>query len=127
MSLTTAHHPELIQVLDGQVAVAALSWRRMVSLVESVLGLEAGEVCAGSRLREDFGVDQLDLLELAIAMEAELGIEIPDRDLESVITVEDLFSLVGSGLSPVPSETGRRLLRRPPRLPPRERRATTFP
>ena len=74
--------------------------RRIENLVESVLGLDRGEVHAGARLRDDFGVDFLDLLELALAMEAELGVQIHDRDLEGVTTVDDLILLADKSLAP---------------------------
>jgi acyl carrier protein len=68
-------------------------------LIESVLGLERGDLRATARLRDDFGVDFLDLLELALAMEAELEVRITNRDLEELTTVDDLIHLASRALA----------------------------
>lgn len=47
---------------------------------------------SGSRLREDLELDQLDLVELAMRLEEEFGIQIPDGDEEKLgdLTVSGL-------------------------------------
>lgn len=37
---------------------------------------------------KDLGLDSLDTVELVMAMEEEFGIEIPDDDADSIVTVE---------------------------------------
>lgn len=115
---------ESIRVVDDESDIGALARRGIENLIESVLGLDAGEVHAAARLREDFGVDFLDLLELALAMEAELGVKIPNRALEGVTTVDELIRLAGKPLAPAPPKPARRRdpgARPPPE--PRRRRA----
>lgn len=97
--------------------------RRMENLIESVFGLDPGEAHAAARLREDFGVDFLDLLELVLAMEAELGVKIPDRALEGAITVDDLVRLAGEELVSAPAKLELRARPRGRPFPPRLRRA----
>ena len=76
--------------------------RRMENLIESVLGLDPGEVHAATRLRDDFAVDFPDLLELALAMEAELDVQITDRALKEVVTVDDLIRAANGALARTP-------------------------
>lgn len=54
-------------------------------LVEQ-LGVDAGEVTREASLVEDLGADSLDVVEIAMALEEEFGIEIPDEDLEAAGT-----------------------------------------
>lgn len=45
--------------------------------------------------QEDLGMDSMDVLELVIHIEEDLGIEIPDEDLIPVRTVGDMVRMVG--------------------------------
>ena len=74
--------------------------RRMEDLIERVVGLDPGEVHSAARLRDDFAIDFLDLLELALAMEAEVDVQIPDYVLMDVTTVEDLIRVASKALEP---------------------------
>src|SRR5262249_11908288 len=51
----------------------------------------AGPITADTRLREDLKLDSLDIVELVMEIEAELGIEIPDQDYAHIRTVGDLL------------------------------------
>ena len=108
MSFHPPSQAESFRVADQENCVGAPFRRRIENLVESVLGLDRGELHSGSRLRDDFGVDFLDLLELALAMEAELDVQIHDRDLEGVTTVDDLILLADKSLAPAKPPRRRR-------------------
>jgi acyl carrier protein len=45
----------------------------------------------GMRLREELGADSLDMVELALMLEDELGREIPDDDTLKWVTVQDVI------------------------------------
>lgn len=47
-----------------------------------------------THLVNDLGLDSLDVLELAMVLEEEFGIEIPDEELEPVATVGDFVRAV---------------------------------
>jgi len=51
-----------------------------------------------SNLEEDLGYDDLDKVELSMMIEDELGIDIPDEDLDKIKTVGDLMGYVKSKL-----------------------------
>ena len=54
----------------------------------------AGDMTDEKRLRDDLGLDSLDTVELAMALEDDLHIEILDEHLEGVDTVGDLVRTV---------------------------------
>jgi acyl carrier protein len=59
-------------------------------LVADRLGVGLEELVAGVTLRDDLAADSLDLVELAMALEAEFGIVVPERILDRVYTYGDL-------------------------------------
>ena len=46
-----------------------------------------------AKLTEDLGADSLDIVELVMAIEDELGIRIPDDDAEKITTVEEAVAV----------------------------------
>jgi acyl carrier protein len=63
---------------------------RLAELVEC----EPGDIKLETRLEEDLEADSLDLVELAMALEEELSLEIPDEELEGIRTVGDAVEFV---------------------------------
>jgi acyl carrier protein len=63
---------------------------RIRALVADRLGVEPADLASAVSLVEDLAADSLDLVEVALAVETELGIELPDRVLEDVRTYGDL-------------------------------------
>ena len=51
---------------------------------------------AGARLKEDMGLDSLNLVELIVGLEDTFGIQFDESDLDpqEILTVEDLYQLV---------------------------------
>jgi acyl carrier protein len=47
----------------------------------------------------DLGLDSLDTVELVMAIEDEFAIEIPDRDAEGILTVEDAVKYISSNVN----------------------------
>lgn len=60
-------------------------------IVETV-GCEAAAVTSEARLNEDLGADSLAAMELIMALEEKLDIEIDDAELDQFKTVNDLVS-----------------------------------
>ena len=63
---------------------------RLAELVE----IDPGQIKEETRLEEDLEADSLDLVELAMALEEELGLEIPDEELEGIRTVADAVEFI---------------------------------
>ena len=64
-------------------------------LVADHLGVGVEELVAGVSLRDDLAADSLDLVELAMALEAEFGIVVPEHILDRVRTYGDLVRATG--------------------------------
>ena len=56
------------------------------------MGCEAAAVTPEARLNEDLGADSLAAMELIMALEEKLDIEIDDAELDQFKTVNDLVS-----------------------------------
>ena len=54
--------------------------------------LEPDRITLGTSFRND--LDSLDVVELVLALEEELGVKISDKEAENIKTVEDLVRLV---------------------------------
>src|SRR5213083_1816346 len=65
------------------------------ALIADHLGVGVEELVPGVSLREDLAADSLDLVELAMALEAEFGIVVPERLLDRVRTYGDLVRATG--------------------------------
>jgi acyl carrier protein len=62
------------------------------------LAVEESQVTTQARFAEDLNADSLDLTEAVLALEDEMGIEIPEEEMESVKTVGEAVDLVASKL-----------------------------
>lgn len=64
------------------------------AVVVEQLGVSAEEVKMESKFVEDLNADSLDVVELVMALEEKLGIEIPDEVAEKMATVGDVVTYV---------------------------------
>jgi acyl carrier protein len=74
------------------VAMAPLDALR--TLFRERLGIAADQVVPDARLREDLGLDSLDLAELGIEAEKRFKLEIPETTLGQLTTVGDVLALI---------------------------------
>ena len=63
---------------------------KMKELIAEQLNADADTITLETSFKEDLGADSLDLFELIMALEEEYSVEIPQEDLESLITVGDV-------------------------------------
>lgn len=69
---------------------------RVRALLADHLGHDAARVIDDARLVQDLGADSLDFVEIAITVEEQFSIEVPDDQVESARTVGDIVKLVRS-------------------------------
>jgi len=62
------------------------------------LAVDESQVTPEARFAEDLNADSLDLTEAVLALEDEMGIEIPEDEMENVKTVGQAVGLVASKL-----------------------------
>ncbi len=58
------------------------------------LELEESDVTMETNIRDDLGADSLDLVDLAISLEDEFEVEVPDSILEKFETVGDIVKFI---------------------------------
>ena len=63
---------------------------RLRPIVADLLGVDAEALAPHVSLTDDLAADSLDLVEVALAIESHLGIEIPERTIEKIRTYGDL-------------------------------------
>ena len=64
---------------------------RVKGIIVEQLGVNADQVTPESKFIEDLGADSLDTVELVMALEEEIGQEIPDEDAEKLQSVGDVI------------------------------------
>ena len=64
---------------------------RLIAVVGDYVPVNSNEVNFETSLRMDLGLNSLDLVNLAVSVENEFGIEISDRKLAMMKTVGDLI------------------------------------
>lgn len=57
-------------------------------------GLDGEKIVIDADLLRDLDLDSLDTMELTLGMEERFGIEIPDAELEGLVTVRDAVSMI---------------------------------
>ena len=63
-------------------------------LLAEEFGIDEDTITEESRLEADFGINSLDLAELAFRIEDEFGIEVRDEDIPALITVGDVANYI---------------------------------
>ena len=67
---------------------------KVKKIISEQLGVPEGDVKLESSFVNDLGADSLDTVELVMALEEELGVEIPDEDAEKIATVQNAIDYI---------------------------------
>lgn len=73
---------------------------KMKDIVSDQLCINPKDIKTTSSLIEDLGCDSLDLVELAMSLEEEFDVEVPDERLEQIRTVQDAINAVKEMTAP---------------------------
>lgn len=69
---------------------------RVHAIIGERLDVEVNDVIPEASLLDDLGADSLDVVELAMALEEEFGMEVSDDDLENIRTVKDVIDYIAA-------------------------------
>ncbi|MGC9383911.1 MAG: acyl carrier protein [Kosmotogaceae bacterium] len=69
-------------------------FNRVKKIVADNLSVEEADITEKTSFVEDLGADSLDLVDLVMALEKELGISIDDEKLSELSTVSDVIELI---------------------------------
>ena len=67
---------------------------KIKKIIADTLSKNESEIKVEASLTDDLGADSLEIVELAMAMEEEFNIEIPDEDIEKIATVKDIVDYI---------------------------------
>ena len=67
---------------------------RVTGIIVELLGVDADQVVAEARFREDLEADSLDLVELIMAFEEEFDGEISDEEAQKITTVGEAIRYI---------------------------------
>ena len=64
---------------------------KVKQIIIQELGLEEEDLVPEKSFIEDLGLDSLDVMTLAMAIEEKFDIEVPDDDVEDIKTIQDVI------------------------------------
>lgn len=67
---------------------------RLTDVLGKAAKVDQAAITRDKSLRNDFGIDSLSMIDVAVAAEDEFGIRIPDEELERFETVGDVIDYV---------------------------------
>lgn len=65
-------------------------FEKVCAILAEALNVDPDEITMETLIMEDLDADSLDVVDIAMSLEDEFGIEFPDEDLEKVRTVGDV-------------------------------------
>ena len=71
-----------------------MDFEKVKEIIVDSLSCDESQVTMEANLKDDLEADSLDAVELIMALEDELDMEIPDEDAESFVTVGDVVKYV---------------------------------
>lgn len=69
-------------------------FEKIRSIISEKLDIDEEEITMESAFIEDLNADSLDIVELIMALEDELEMEIPDEEAETFVTVADIVKFM---------------------------------
>ena len=72
------------------------TFEQLKELIIELLEIEEERIVLEASFIDDFEADSLDFIELITAVEDAFGIEIPDEDMEKMLTVQDAVDYIES-------------------------------
>lgn len=69
-------------------------FEKLAEILSQQLEIDISEITLDSELDADLGASSLDLVDLAMNLEDEFGIEVPDELIEKVKTVRDVVDFI---------------------------------
>ncbi|MCU0846795.1 MAG: acyl carrier protein [Spirochaetes bacterium] len=73
-----------------------IDFDRIKRIIIKQLNIDEESVTMDALFIDDLGADSIDMVELVIAFETEFGIDIPEKDAEKLLKVEDVVKYIES-------------------------------
>lgn len=69
-------------------------FEKVKSIIVSTTNVDANKVIPTANLKDDLGIDSLDSVELVLELENEFNVTIEDSEVQNLVTVQDIVTLV---------------------------------
>ena len=69
--------------------------QEIIEIICEYVEADPEAITAASSLRNDIGATSFDLMNIAVAIEEQYGVKVPDSALPKIKTVGDIISLLG--------------------------------
>ncbi|MBQ1801744.1 acyl carrier protein [Lachnobacterium bovis] len=66
-----------------------MEFEKIKAIIVDVLNVDESEITKETTFVDDLGADSLDVFQIIMGIEEEFGVEIPNEEAESIITVGD--------------------------------------
>lgn len=67
---------------------------KIVEILSDFVDFDESEVNSKTRLRSDIGLNSFDFVNVAVELEKEFGVKIPDKEMSSLRTIGEIEQLV---------------------------------
>ena len=78
-----------------------MTFEEMQQIIADSVGVEKELIKPDTNLKEDLGADSLDLFQIVVNVEDEYGIQVPEDDIDKIVTAQDALDevnrLLGKG------------------------------
>ncbi len=71
-----------------------MEFEKLQEIIAGVLSIDPASITKEKSFAADLGADSLDRMEIIMQLEDALGVEIPDDQLENIITVGDAYDAI---------------------------------
>ena len=68
-----------------------MDFEKLQEIIADELDVDKDEVKPEANLIDDLGADSLSIVELQMTIEDESGVKIPEKDVQKLVTVQDIF------------------------------------
>lgn len=75
-----------------------MTFEKIRKILSDFLEIKESEITLESNLVDDLGADSIDLVDLAMSVEDEFEIELPDELIETVQTVGDVVNYIDNNI-----------------------------
>jgi acyl carrier protein len=71
---------------------------RVEDILVDVLDVTREQLTPDAKIQADLGADSLDIVDIAMKVEEEFGVTLPEENLDRIVTIEDLCDALAAKL-----------------------------
>ena len=76
-----------------------MSFDKVKEIIRDTISCSEESIRPEASLKDDMGIDSLDAMELAMALEEEFSIKIEEEELQKFVTVQDIVDFIDAKLA----------------------------